>query len=118
MRAFTFMRATIPSGAALSQGLNLGSWRVAGLVMPAAWTAADLTFEAGVLPDGATFDLYDDAGAEVALTVAPGRYVALTGAAREALDAVRWARLRSGTAGAPVNQAADREVIVVLEEEA
>ncbi len=37
--------ATIPSGQSLSAEVDLGANSLVGIAMPAAWTAADLTFQ-------------------------------------------------------------------------
>ncbi|NTU77322.1 MAG: hypothetical protein HGA90_05865, partial [Alphaproteobacteria bacterium] len=46
--------ATIASGTSLSDAQNLGGLRLFGLVMPAAWTTANLTFQAS-FDGGATW---------------------------------------------------------------
>lgn len=72
--------------------------------MPASWTTANLTFQ--VSEDGTTFyDLYNDAGTEYTVTAAANRVLRLTLA-----DwlAVRYMKIRSGTTGSAVNQAAAR----------
>lgn len=101
--------ATIASGQSLSGAVNLAGCRLVGLVMPAAWTAASLTFQ--VSHDGTTYnDLYDDAGNEYTVVAAASRYIGLVGMDWEA---VRFLKVRSGTAATPVNQAAQRVIVLV-----
>ena len=44
MGVFT-QTATIGTGASLSQQIDLGAMTLVGIVMPASWTAAGLTFQ-------------------------------------------------------------------------
>lgn len=100
----------IASGGSLSPVVDLGSLTPLGIVMPAAWDAAGLTFM--VSADGTTFyDLYDDAATEVAVAADASRVVRL--------DPANWAgfryiKIRSGTTGSPVNQNADRTLTLLL----
>lgn len=95
---------TIANGASLSTALDLGEGRVAFLVMPAAWTAADISFQ--VSADGAAFvDLFKPDGTEYTLTVAASRAILLPLAD---FLGIRHIKIRSGKTGAAVNQAADR----------
>lgn len=101
--------ATIANGENLSGAVDLGDKTMTGIIMPAAWTAAVLTF--AVSADGVTYNpLYDEYGTEVAETVAAGRAIRL--------DPAQWAgwrylKIRSGTAAAPVAQGAERIVQIV-----
>jgi hypothetical protein len=102
--------ATIANAASLSGIVDLGATRLVGIVIPAAWTAANLTFS--VSRDGVTFvDLYDNFGAEYTVTVG--------GVNRRVLVpysdffGVRWLKVRSGTSATPVNQAAQRDLILI-----
>jgi len=105
---------TIPNGTALSDELGVGADRIVGVVMPAGWTAANLTLQAAVAqsatnPPVITWgDVVDDAGTEIVLATAPGagEYVAI--ADTRPLLALGVVRLRSGTGGVPVNQGAER----------
>jgi hypothetical protein len=117
---------TIASGAALTAALNLDTlsgvaqddsvvsqklgMRLGGIIMPSAWTAANLTFQ--VSADGTNFfDLHDKYDNEIAVTVAASSgYL---------LDLADWMtfpylKIRSGTAAAPVNQAATRNLVLLL----
>lgn len=79
------------------------------IIMPAAWTAANLTFQHGDA-NGIFTNLYDDAGSEVVVTVAASRYIRLVPS--EWVN-MRQLKIRSGTSGTPVAQAADRTLIIV-----
>lgn len=106
---FSTETATIASGASLSGSIDLTGRILVAVQMPSAWTAASITFQAS--NDGTTFDnVYDTAGTELAATVAASRYVVFDPAD---LASVRWIKLRSGTSGTPVNQAAERTLTLV-----
>lgn len=104
--------ATIANGASLSGAVDLGTVRPARLIMPAAWTAAAISFDTS--SDGVTFGpLYDQYGTEV--SIASG--VALINR-QIILDptlfmSVRHLKVRSGLSGATVNQGGSRDIIVV-----
>ena len=103
--------ATIASGASLSDAADLGTGRLVGLILPAAWTTAAITFQGSA--DGSTyFDLYDDATerAIASASVVPSRFIALPIA-----DwlMVRSLKLRSGSAATPVAQGAARSITLV-----
>lgn len=100
---------TIPNGAAITGDIDLGSETLAGIVVPASWTAANLTFQASA--DGVTYsNLFDGFGVEVTASAAASRFIALNAAD---FAGVRALRVRSGTSGTPVNQGADRVLTLV-----
>lgn len=78
-----------------------------GVLVPAGWTAADMTFQ--VSHDRVTFrDLYGYDGTavtEATSTVAENTAISLAGIA-EHIAPFQWARIRSGVAATPVNQGA------------
>lgn len=108
---------TIANGAALSGDENLGPHALVGVIMPAAWTAADITIQALALEAGVPAvqtwaEVIDTAGNNVTLTgPAAGEYVAIASTALVGLGRVR---IRSGTSGAPVNQGAQRDFFLVV----
>lgn len=105
--------AVIANGASQSGVINIRSFLVGALQMPAAWTAAVITFLASDSENG-TFDpVYDDSGTEVSVTVAASRVVGLDAVAGS-LAACQYLKLRSGTVGAAVNQGAERTIKVFL----
>ncbi|MBN9433981.1 MAG: hypothetical protein J0I45_16235 [Bosea sp.] len=102
---------TIASGESLSDAADFGSGKLVGIIIPGSWTTASLTFSASA--DGTTFkDLYDDA-VERAIpsgSVLADHFIAL--------DYRNWLmvkalKVRSGAAGVPVTQGADRVITLV-----
>lgn len=111
---------TIASGQEFSTAAGAGGTRLVGIIMPAAWTAADLSLQAAIgqsatNPPVITWgEVVDEAGTPLVLAAGPGasEYVAL--ADTEALLGLGQIRIRSGTAAVPVNQAADRVVTLIF----
>ncbi len=101
---------TIPNGSALSnQNLLPPVAELAGIQMPAAWTAADLSFR--VSADSVTYqDLYDDAGNEVVVTAAVGDAFSFDEDVFAVISRWKYFQVRSGVTAAPVNQGGDREL--------
>jgi hypothetical protein len=101
---------TIANGQSLSPFVAIGPKTLVGIGLPAAWTAASLTFQV-TLDGGVTFlEFYDGAGA-VTLPVAAGQFVAIPPVPD--WGGVVGLKVRSGTSGSPVNQAADRLLSLV-----
>lgn len=100
--------AVIASGASLSGAVAIGGeFSLIGIEFPAAWDAADMTFQVS-LDDGTTWkELLDDAGNAVQKTVTAGQYRELD--ASEFKSAIRI-KVRSGTSSLAVNQTADRTI--------
>lgn len=110
MKNFTsVLTATIASGASLSGAVDLGSGgRAARIAMPAAWTTANLTFQASY--DGITYNnLYDKDGVEYTAQAAASRSILLPVAD---WYGIRYLKVRSGTSAAAVNQGAARSLII------
>jgi hypothetical protein len=102
--------ATIASGAALSGAVDCGTARLAKINMPAAWTAANITLQTSA--DGVTYrDCYDAQGTEYSVVAAASRSIIL---ALVDFLGTRFVKVRSGTAVTPVNQAAARDIELVL----
>lgn len=102
----------IPNGTALSNAALVGDHNFVGLQMSAAWTAASLSFQISY-DAGVTFhDLYDDSGTEVVLAPAApaGKYLQIS---PDPFGGIVLLKVRSGTTGTPVNQGADRALILV-----
>jgi hypothetical protein len=103
--------ATIAAGASLSDAVDIDGWKFMAFEMPAEWDAASMTYQASI--DNVTFkDLYMD-GAEVTGTVTASKVCAVNLNAL-AFAAVRYIKIRSGTAATPVNQTAERKINVWL----
>lgn len=118
-----YQRTTVPvtilTGQSLSGTADIGTHRLIGIEMPAAWDAASLTFS--VSEDGVTFrDLYSTTVEVAVASAGASRYLALetTGAGVASTGMAesfpRFVKVRSGTSGAAVNQTADRIVKLVL----
>jgi hypothetical protein len=103
--------AIIGAGAALSNAVASPEKVLCGIVMPAAWTAAPLTFQASP-DDGATwYDLRDDAGNEITVTgAAAGLYLAVDPGN---FAGITHLKVRSGPAALPVNQVAAAAILTV-----
>lgn len=107
--AQTTANAVIGVGASLSAGVDLGENRLSRLVMPAAWTAASITFQAS--EDGVTYRDLHSATAEISTLAAANRSVALD---PTLFRSIRYLKVRSGTGAAAVNQTAGATVVLVL----
>ena len=100
---------TIANGESLSGAVDLNGMALVGLIMPAAWTAANLTVALSI--DNSTYNnLYDSNGNEYLITAAASRRIIVPASD---LPAVKWLKIRSGTSGAAVAQGGAR-VITLL----
>lgn len=108
--ALSVVAVSIPINLAITPEIDTGAERLVGILMPPAWDAAVITFQAS--PDGgATWgELVDKAGAAVSLTVAAATFIYLDPTIFAGINALK---LRSGTSGAPVNQTAKRDFQLV-----
>lgn len=112
MPARQILTATIANAASLSDAIHLAGGRLVGLQMPAAWTAAGITLQASF--DGTTYaDVYTSTGTEFSITTDASRFVLLD---PTTLIGAQRIKLRSGTAGTPVNQLAERLIRVIVED--
>lgn len=109
-RLYYTKSVTIANGQSLSAAVDLEGRKIAGVFMPAAWTAANLTFQASDAAAGTYADVYDTAGTEISVTAAVSR--ALMDPSK--LAGIRFLKIRSGTSAVPVNQLADRILILLL----
>ena len=102
--------ATIAASGNLSAAVRLpNGHELAAIIMPATWTAAGITFKAG--PTAATVaDVFDTAGDEVALTAVAAHYVPIPPGT---LHGAIYLKIRSGTSGTPVAQAAERTLTLI-----
>jgi len=103
--------ATIANGASLSAAIFLGEGVLVGIQMPAAWTAADLTFQVSV--DGGTtwVDLHDDGGAEIKITSpSAGEFRAMD---PSNFSSAMFLKVRSGISAAAVAQGAARSLTLM-----
>lgn len=106
----THKTVTIANGASLSDAEDVRGLLLVGITMPAAWTAADLSFQASA--DGTTYnDAYDADGNELVVQAAASRYIAI---GDMAFQGVAYIKVRSGTTGAAQAQGAARLVTLHL----
>ena len=110
--AFPFINpvATILSGTSLSGAVSLSGRAVCGVILPATWTAAVLTFQGSV--DGRNFfNLFDSGGVEISATVTVLQFIGLSASDFAGCSHIK---VRSGTSGSPTNQGADRLLTMAL----
>lgn len=121
-RIYQSKKLIIPAGTAVTPALSLrqaisdrgnplvGNLSLVGILIPASWTAAGLSFQ--MSPDGTNFgEMFSDAGAAYAVTAAAGNFVLLNPSAFASAEAII---IRSGTSGTPVNQTNDATLILAL----
>lgn len=120
----TVIGVQIPENQALTGEIDLGEYRLAAIEMPEAFNGATLTFQSKANryhdPNSGADealedwdDVYDDTGTEVSVTVGSNRVVVIGTATKAAIGALRYLRIRSGTAAAPVNQNPTRELKII-----
>ena len=102
--------ATIAASGNLSGAVRLpNGHELAAIIMPAAWTAGGITFQAGPTA-AAVADVFAADGNEYALVVVATNYVPIPpGTIHGAL----FIKVRSGTTGTPVAQAAERTITLI-----
>lgn len=106
---------TITAGASQSTVIDKSHYKNMLIIMPAAWSAANITFLVSDNPTTGFVMLVDDAGTEVALTtVTISTAITMTSTDKEALESAMFIKLRSGTNATPVNQTAGAEITVIL----
>jgi len=99
------VNATIAINESLSAAVELGGHSVERIIMPAAWDAADLTFQISD-DDGTTYqNVYWDWGAEMVVDAAASYTIELSPFVK--LSNIELLKVRSGTAGTPVAQSAE-----------
>lgn len=103
----------IASGASLSSVVDLTNVLLTGILMPAEWTSAAITFSASL--DGSTYgDVYNADGDEYTISSAnavASRFITLD---PRDFAGCRYLKVRSGTAAAGVNQGADRTLVLAI----
>lgn len=103
--------ATIAASASLSDAINTGGGLPVAIQMPAAWTSAALTFQGSM--DGSTYQsIYCSDGTEYSIVAAVATNVA--GFDSSIFVGFNYIKIRSGTAGSPVTQGAERGLIIAF----
>ncbi len=115
-RKFRTISAVIDqSSNQITAEIDLGeSGVLQGIIMPS-WTAANLTFQVAGETDsgsGVHVDSYDDLGVESLVVAAADRHLSLD---PDQFAGARYIKIRSGTTGTPVTQAAARTLILLIE---
>lgn len=113
--ATTTITVTIASGTALSAEIDLGTAQLAAIYMPAAWDAANISFQAATVSGGTYQDVYNDGGNEVVVVASASRCISVNAAAMS-LAPLRYIKIRSGSTGTPVNQTATRTLTLILKQ--
>jgi hypothetical protein len=105
------LTATIANAASLSDAVPVNGQDVVGIVTPAAMTGGgNITFQGS--HDGVTFNNIFTTSAELSIgAIAASQYYALSPDLLKGLVAIK---VRTGTAGAPIVQAAQRLISVVV----
>jgi hypothetical protein len=109
-------RAIILNGASLSGEVDLRKQRLIGVQFPAAWTAADLSFQVADVSGGTFGETFIDPGTGVGAALlldAAASQVSFFNTTR--LIGNCFVKVRSGPSGAPVNQGGDRALILLTE---
>lgn len=105
----TSFSVDIAAGNSLSAGIGVGQYLISGIIFPAVWTAASLSFQISD-DDVNWYDLYDGTGEYVLSTAGTSRFVAVESAKFIGVKAIK---LRSGAAGTPVVQVATRSLKII-----
>jgi hypothetical protein len=102
--------ATIANGGHTSAAVNVAGFRIAGIRMPSAWTAADIAFSES--PDGTEtyLSVFDDSGAQVLVTVAASSSVRLDEGLLAPYRSIKVRSVTAGTGVSTVAQGAERVI--------
>ena len=113
--AFTENVFTVTMATNLSLVIDKSRYKNMLIIMPAAWTSADITFAVSSANAGPFAKLtYAIDGNEVTSKAVASVVIALDGKAKEALEACPFVKIRSGTAATPVSQDSARTFTIVL----
>ncbi len=102
---------TIPGGSSMSETINVGGLRPFCLIMPSAWTTANLTFQASYDAGTTWNNLYDINGNEIVASAAASRCITMDPVP---FASTQYLRVRSGVSGLAVAQGADRLIKLIL----
>jgi hypothetical protein len=102
--------------ASLSTVLTKKHYKEMAIFLPSNWVTAAITFVGCDTPDG-TFNQIvnaDDVGETTIASVAASKVISLNGEIRDAMAAIPYIKLRSGTLTAPVDQGSTDKVITIV----
>jgi len=105
-RDWQTVEVTIANGTSLSGAVDLGGARLVAFQMPAAWTAADVTFTASSTAAGTYGKVRDKDNNELKATSPAVNEIVVLPVNDTA--GLRYLKVRSGTAAVPANQGGDR----------
>jgi len=109
--------AVIALGASQSQAIRKPGYTIVGIIMPAAWTAADITFLVSNNPTTGFVKLVQASDeAEITSKASASESIVFNGAIKEALALGVYFKIRSGIAATPVNQTAGANLTIIFEE--
>lgn len=105
------LTVTIANGQSLSDAADLKGLPLVGVILPAGYDTADLSFQGSM--DGSTFaNIYGRDGTELSLTgAAASRYYLLP---PSVVPGFRHVKVRSGLAASPVSQTGDAIITLVV----
>jgi hypothetical protein len=106
-------QVTIANGQSLSAPVNLGSKTLCAITLPAAWSAAGLSFQVSDDQGATWLNMFDSAGSEIVIpsaAVVAGQRISIDPAIFSGVD---FLKVRSGASGGAVNQGADRILTLV-----
>jgi len=107
--------AVIAEGTSQSDAIRKPGYKIVGIIMPAAWTAADITFLVSNDPATGFVKLVQASDeAEITSKASASEAIVFNGAIKEALALGVYVKIRSGTSGTPVNQVAGARIIVIF----
>lgn len=92
--------------ASLSNVINKSHYKDIVIFLPSTWVTAAITFVACDTPDGTFNDVVvaDDVGDVTVASVAASHVITMNGEIRDALTALPYIKLQSGTTGTPIDQ--------------
>ena len=102
--------STAASG--LSDAIRLGGNTLSAIQLSTAWTSAGLTFQAALTSASTFMNVYNSTGGEIAYTVDANRLVSFDPAPWLSIEHIK---VRSGTSGSPVAQAAERTIYLITQ---
>jgi putative NADH-flavin reductase len=122
MSRLSYLQAKITAGTAVSAEIDLRNHNLVAIAMPAAWTAAAITFlGAPVANDGQVVaaesfnSVVDNTGTEVSITAAATKYIVLTQAMQQMLIGLARVKVVSGNLALNVNQVAAAALTLIVE---
>ncbi len=107
---YAYADVSIASGGNITSEIDMIGYSLLRVEMPAAWDAANLTFQVGAV-SGSLVDHYLDGMEYTKTSAAASRSVGFTPA--DSMLFQRYIKIRSGTAGTPVTQTAARTLRIV-----